>query len=345
MTTTRDHIEKLKIAASNRITKFLDCLGITYSDCGAYLKGSCPAKNHGGDRDNQSAFCWWPDTRSWACFSHHCNVDVGSDIIGLICAVKGYNFQQALKFLEDFVLDKLEMSSDQVQNVEIISIKREQHNKRIHENRLKFLQQDKDSLSSLLERGFSIEVLQKFDVGFWTRLGSFMHDRIVIPVRDYDGYIVGFTGRTIWPEEEWQQHGINEKWKHGLDYVQNIKGSFHKSSVVFNLNNAKIYINDNDKSIFIVEGPYDGFKLSMAGIENWVACLGSYFSTSQRALLIKAGVSRVKLAFDNDGAGRKATQTLIKNLSEYFHVDVIDLPDGCDPGDLTVDQIKDIFLS
>lgn len=338
---SRDDIDSLKILAANNSSLILSTLGIQFSDGGRYYKGSCPIPSHEGDRNNRSAFCYWPETTKWCCFSHHCELNFNNDIFGLISGVKNCRFSEAYDFLYELLIEK---NNTNINSLELKKEKIKLENKRIHENRLKFLRRDESSLDYLISRGFSIEILKRFEVGFWSRLGTFFHDRIVIPIRDIDGRIVGFTGRTIWPEDQWTARGIlpGQKWLHGIDYVQYKRDGFHKSIILFNLYNAKNYLGES-RSLFIVEGPFDGFKLSMAGIENWVALLGSSISSQQISLLVGCGISNVRIAMDNDLAGKNASDKIKKELLKYFNVSVINLPEGKDPGDLTIEQVKEIF--
>lgn len=325
--------------ASQKITTILDTFGVSYQERAGRLLSSCPCYNHQGDRDNLNAFSYSLDKSTWCCFSHHCHVDVGQDIIGLVRAIKNCAFTEAVEWLRKFIDNNISETEQVNLNR---SIKKIVSNKnfRVNEDRLKYL--DFNRIDLLLQRGFSKSVLQKFQVGFWSRLGTFMHDRLVIPIRDENGLLVGFSGRTIYPESEWHSRSIDKKWKHGSDYVQHISGSLKISDILFNLYNAKKYLGEK-KSVVLVEGPCDGFKLDMAGIYNWCAIMGSSLSLKQQKLLIDTGVNNINLCLDGDKPGVDAAKRINNIIGKIFTVHITTFPEGRDPGDLSVDEIKNIL--
>lgn len=84
------------------------------------------------------------------------------------------------------------------------------------------------------------------------------------------------------------------------------------------------------------------------GMENVVCCFGTNTlqdSTKQKLFPFKAqGVTHVYLMFDGDEAGKKAAYTLKPLVeAEGFVVEIIDLPDGSDPGDLDQDDIRSLI--
>ncbi len=314
--------------------RILDSFGITYDVRGYYLTSACPAANHAGDRSNQKAFSFDTKKGIWCCFSHHCNIDSGSDVIGLVRSIRDCSFIDAVKFLEDAIKDDLQ-DTELLLNVVAKKLNVET-NFQISEDRIKFL--DRSKLSYYLDKGFSKETLFKFEVGLWLRLGTFMHNCMVFPVRNETGKLVGFSGRTIVPEIDWEKFKIKTKWLHGNDYVQCKKGSFHAERILFNFHRAKKF-----KTIILVEGIADGLKLDMAGIDNWSAIFGTSLSLHQQKLLIENGIKNVCLAMDGDKAGRDAAKKIERLLQNYFNVKIIDLPDGKDPNDFSINELTSMF--
>ncbi len=342
MKTTTKKIDKenIRLHAGRNITSILDKLGIAYSQRGNLLQSTCPCNQHGGDGDNPIAFSWRTDIQHWICWTHHCEETYGGDIFGLIRSVFELNFNDAVFWVSDFLLkENIDISEDaekpQPQKMGIVI-----HNP-LDETRLKFLKPEPEFL---LNRGYSVEVLNKFQIGYWNRLGTFMHNRVIVPVRDHQGFLVGFSGRTVIAEEDWEINGIKEKWLHGRYFDRfPIKGEFNTSSLLFNLHNARTFIG-SERRLFLVEGPLDGLKLEMAGIHNWIATLGVHFDYRHRILLIKYGINRISIAYDGDKAGESAYLKLQKSFGDLFNTDRILLPADKDPGDLSVDEIKKLFI-
>ena len=98
-------------------------------------------------------------------------------------------------------------------------------------------------------------------------------------------------------------------------------------------------------SMVIVEGIFDMLNLYDKGLENVVCAFGTNTlqnETKQKLLPFKAqGITHVYLLFDGDEAGSKAATTL-KPLIEHegFIVEIINLPDGTDPGELDEEDVR-----
>lgn len=317
---------ELRQLANNHINFVLDKLGIQYSDRGLLLQGTCPCLHHIGDRNNVTAFSWKLDIGSWRCWTHLCNHIYGDDIYGLIRSVLDCSFQESVNILdqilkeEDLVFISLDNSKNHVVN------------KVLDEYRLKFLEPNPEYM---IRRGFSEKVLKEYQVGLWRRLGTFMHDHIIFPLRNYCGRLVGFTGRTIYPENLWNTHGVKSKWIHGRYFDQFPKvGEFSTSNLLYNFHN----IQDGTRSLFLVEGPLDGLRLQQAGFFNWCSPLGISLSNQQIMLLMKKSFSVIYILFDPDEAGQRAANKLKTRLNDVFEVNNLILSD--DPGDLDTQQLK-----
>lgn len=169
-----------------------------------------------------------------------------------------------------------------------------------------------------------------------------MHDRVIIPIRDINSNLVGFTGRTIYEKEEWATRHVEQKWKHGSDYVQYVPGSFKISNLLFNLCWAKNHLGD-PKTLILVEGPCDGLKLEMANIHNWSAIMGTSLSLSQKNLLIGLNLNKIIICLDGDKPGIDAANKIQRQLKDYFNIEIIKLPDQKDPGDLSVEELRNLL--
>lgn len=338
--------------ANRNISYLLDKLGIEFTDYGnGLVQSACPCQQHGGDRNNRTAFSWRLDLGKWVCWSHHCEEDHGNDIFGLVSSVLGKGFRETTQWIVKTLEEKSIDLSEDAGNPENIHRGVTLHtHEPLSEDNLKFLQPDP---TYLLNRGFDLDVLRKYEVGLWTRPGTFMHDRVVFPVRDHEGYLVGYTGRTIHPEEFFEKRGLKfAKWVHGRHYNHwPQRGDLFTSSILYNLHNAKKYLEPH-KRLILVEGPLDGMKLEEARVHNWVATLSTSFCHAHRTLLVKYGVKDLYVAYDNDdpekyvnkiSPGEKGWQRMSRITGDIFNLHRVELPPDSDCGELSVSELRRIF--
>jgi DNA primase len=97
--------------------------------------------------------------------------------------------------------------------------------------------------------------------------------------------------------------------------------------------------------LFVTEGPIDVLRLRSAGFHNTCAVLGSDLGQHQERLIRSIGTKIVIPLFDQDEAGIKAREKLKKRFEgiDLIKVKEAELPDHKDPGDLTIDELKEIF--
>lgn len=170
----------------------------------------------------------------------------------------------------------------------------------IKEFKLGYSGSSKDTFYKLAtNKGWDIETLNK--LGLINKVNENVYDtfinRIVIPIENLKGEVVGFTGRIFNGEDNTAKY-LNTKETE----------IFKKSSLLFNYHNAKNYIRDR-KSVIVVEGNMDAIKMSAKGFKNVVALMGVALSNEQIDILKRLKVP-VMLMLDNDNAGEEAT---IKN--------------------------------
>ena len=131
---------------------------------------------------------------------------------------------------------------------------------------------------------------------------DFFIDRIVIPIKDNNGYVVGFSGRTL-------RTGANNKYLNTPTTKL-----FSKTNILFNFDKVKFL---NPTKLIIVEGPMDAIAFIRAGHKNVVATMGVSLSVHHLNLLKTLNnLETVILAFDNDNAGGIATMQHGKTLME-----------------------------
>ncbi len=148
-------------------------------------------------------------------------------------------------------------------------------------------------------------------------------DRLIIPIMDLQGRIIGFGSRSLRDEDQPKYLNSPET------------PLFDKSKTLFALDKARSNISQADCAV-VVEGYFDAIALHEAGIANVVASLGTAFTQSQLKQLLRFTPSKqVILNFDADNAGNKATERAIKEVEDLVYggvvqLRILNLPDGKD---------------
>ena len=175
------------------------------------------------------------------------------------------------------------------------------------------------------------------DLGLINKVGLDIYDtfsnRIIIPIEDLKGQVVGFTGRIYNGEKDTAKY-MNTKETE----------IFKKGHILFNYHNARPNIRE-EKCVIVVEGNMDAIKLSASGIKNVVALMGVALSKEQIDVLKKLKVPII-LMLDNDQAGLDATVKNGDELQKYnLDIRVVRLTDAKDPDEYIrlkgVDALKD----
>jgi len=181
------------------------------------------------------------------------------------------------------------------------------------EGLLRFLQHQGVRPEEALAAGVLVEHQGRFRDRFY--------HRIIFPLQDPLGRVVGFTGRALGEQ--------------GPKYLNSPETPvFRKSQLLFGYAQARKALQARERAI-VVEGLFDVIALHQLGFEESVAVLGSSLSLEQAQLLLRLGVRQLYLAFDADEAGRRATlQSLDLEIARRFLVFAVLLEEGRDPGDL-----------
>jgi len=144
--------------------------------------------------------------------------------------------------------------------------------------------------------------------------------RLLFPIHDVRARVVGFGGRILGEGEP--------KYLNSPDTP-----IFHKGKLLYNLHLAKHAMRKAERAI-LVEGYFDVLRLSLAGIEEVVAPLGTGL-TPEQAQLVKHHAPHVILLYDSDEPGLRATfRAGDELLREGLRVSVATLPAGEDPDTL-----------
>lgn len=325
----REKVEALKSAVDPHY--LLKELGFTdFRETSREIR--CRCLIHGGDND--TAFRFNKETRTWVCFSHKCHEDFGNDIIGLIKAMLSMEFNDAVKYLKDMIGD-VDVESQYLKSRRDREIKSfidsydtvREKPRAVCEGALNKYKQLRSPF--FLKQGFKRETLDFFEIGGgWVDKNDTVRD--VIPIRDEVGDLVAYSLRDI---------NLNASYDN--KYI--LTPGFNKDSCLYNLHNAQIYA--EDLPIIIVEGFKSVWRLHEHGIRNVVAVMGSEITEGQQFLLCTYAFNGVVVMFDNDIAGAEGTDRALKSLSERMTVRPVFIQEvdkdgnGLDPADLTKQQV------
>lgn len=148
-------------------------------------------------------------------------------------------------------------------------------------------------------------------------------DRLMIPIHDLQGRVVGFGGRSLGDEQP--------------KYLNSPETElFDKGNILFALDKARAAIAKQDQAV-VVEGYFDVIALHSAGITNVVASMGTALSLAQvRQLLRYTESKRIVFNFDADRAGTQAAERAIGEVAALAYqgevqLRILNIPTGKDP--------------
>ncbi|AMO20909.1 DNA primase [Flavobacterium columnare] len=173
-----------------------------------------------------------------------------------------------------------------------------------------------------LEKGYKLEFLEKTGLTITKEDGRHFDrfkGRVMFPIQSMSGRVLGFGGRIL----------INDKKV--AKYVNSPESEiYHKSKVLYGIYYAKQAIAKQD-NCFLCEGYTDVIQMHQAGIENVVASSGTALTPNQIRLINRL-TKNVTVLFDGDAAGLRASiRGIDLILEEGMNVKVCTFPDGDDP--------------
>ena len=192
----------------------------------------------------------------------------------------------------------------------------------IAEFKLGFAPHAWDKLSTaFLKRGVKQELLLSDGLAAERQNGGGIYDRfrnrIIIPIADERGRVVGFGGRVL-----------DDSTPKYLNTPETVL--FNKRRILFGLDRANRAIKQAGYAI-VVEGYMDAISVFSAGVKNVVASLGTAFTAEHCKLLLRYAPA-IYFCYDSDDAGQKATIRALSIVQGTgATVRVIVVPDGKDP--------------
>lgn len=174
----------------------------------------------------------------------------------------------------------------------------------------------------LADRGISQKTAREFGVGFYPGPGL-MRGRLVIPIHNAQGELIAYCGRAL--DQTSPRHRVPP--------------GFAKSEVLFNMHRAAATA---ESAVVVVEGFFDCMKVHQAGIPSVVALMGAVLYEPQCGVLVDR-FRQVILMLDGDVTGRKASKVIAEKLRSRSTVQVLGLPAGAQPDQLSPETIREIL--
>lgn len=330
---------------------------VTLKRSGRTLKGLCPF--HG---EKTPSFTVYPDSSSFYCFG----CGAAGDVIGFTRLIENLDYMDAVKFLAErsgmeMPIEGLEDTFTKTKNT-IYAINRETA-KFFHQSLMEDKQGER-ALKYFRDRGLQDKTIRHFGLGYspdgWDALLNHLkskgfaesdillanvagksqkgnlydrfRDRIMFPILDVRGNVIGFGGR----KPPWDN-------RDSAKYINTSDTPVYKKSHnVYALNFAK---NHCDESIILCEGYMDVISLHQAGFQNAVAPLGTAL-TIEQARLLSRYTKEVIITLDGDAAGQKATDRALGVFRETgVKVRIVQIPEGSkDPDEFIKNNGADGYI-
>ncbi|HZF69790.1 DNA primase [Sulfuricurvum sp.] len=330
---TQDSIEALKARLD-----IVDVVGsyIELKRAGSSFKAPCPFHD-----EKSPSFTVNPSRQKYHCFG----CGAGGDSINFVMEYEKLSYPEAIEKLAASVNFTLHYTDNTQQK------KRSNLLETLNDWYQKLLEEKREAMSYLHERGIYASSIERFGIGYAPtspetlrfleqrklstaeaieqgaigrgddgRLFARFIERITFPIHSTSGAIVGFGGRTI--------------TGHQAKYVNSSQSAiFNKSRLLYAYHLAREAIYRR-REIIVTEGYLDVVMLHQAGFTHAVATLGTAL-TAEHLPLLRKGEPKIFLAYDGDKAGRAAAFKASKLLSmSGFDGGVILFEGGLDPADM-----------
>jgi DNA primase len=319
---------------------------------GKNYMGLCPFH-----KEKSPSFSVSSDKQIYKCFG----CGEAGNVFTFLMKYRNMDFIEAVKYLADRANITIEYNDDKTRAYE--EQKKRLYKLNVEAARFFYsnLVKNKKAQKYFTARGISVSTMKRFGLGFapdswhslldglkrkgYTELDMLnlgliiksekgnMYDRfrnrIMFPVFDYSGRVIGFGGRVL----------DDSKPKY-LNSPESL--IFQKGINLYGLNFA--LKNKSNRIFIIVEGYMDCISLHQYGITNVVASLGTAL-TERQAKLLRRYADKIIMAYDADGAGQAATIRGMEILrKEGLDVRIMSMPSGKDPDEFIRANGKEAFL-
>ena len=311
--------------------------------------GVCPFHD-----DSNPSMCVSREKQIYTCFSCHAT----GNVFTFLMNYEHIDFKEALRYLGEKVgvnvsgIKIKEKSSkfDKLYDAYSFSVKYFQNNLSSSLGKM--------AKSYLANRGINDDTIKEFEIGLsldgrddltklllkkdydlatLNRIGlsvddyDVYNDRIMFPLYDVSGKVVGFSGRI------YKESGLNK-------YVNTKETDiFKKGEMLYHYHVAREECRQK-KRVVVMEGFMDVIRASTIGVKNTVALMGTAL-TKEQVNLLKRLSNNIILCLDGDGPGINAATSIGEMLLEQkIEVKVVILPDNDDPDSFILKYGKERFL-
>lgn len=346
MATTVEQIKE-KVDIAELVSSY-----IRLEKAGVNFKALCPFHT-----ERTPSFYVTPSRQIWHCFG--CNK--GGDIFRFVMELEGVEFPEALRMLAEKAGIEIHREDPRIRTERTRLLDLLEDATRFYE---RYLYGRKDVGAYLKERGMTGETAKSFRVGFaentWTTIVDALRKkgfrgeeaekaglcirsereagwydrfrgRIMFPLFDASGRVVGFSGRIFEKDLTPQELNVDNPPAKYINTPQTVL--YDKSRILYGFDRAKTDIRKQNACV-VLEGQMDLILSHQAGITNAVAVSGTAL-TPFHLSMIKRLADTIALSFDSDAAGFDATvKSVLDALRLGFDVKVVRIAGAKDPADL-----------
>lgn len=313
--------------------------------------GLCPFHD-----DKNPSMSVSPQKKVFKCFS----CGVAGDVVSFVGRIKNISNSEALREVGETVGIKVAMSQKDIlrqKNAKYYSVLSEASN--FYHFYLTNTIEGKKGIDYLSSRKLTEIEIERFNIGLagdndilyktltekkylpldmievgLIRGGDYYRDvfknRIIFPLKDLDGNVVGFSGRRFLPNSDNESKYLNT----------NETILFKKGEILYNYSDCVNEIKSKN-NVYLFEGFMDVIAAVRADVKNSVASMGTALTVNQ-INAIKRFTNNVTLCFDSDGPGVIATIKAIYLLvNANVNVNVALIPDGKDADEYIFNNEKD----
>ena len=330
----KEIVDKVDIVAE--ISKY-----VPLNKKGANYIGLCPFHD-----DKTPSMSVSPQKKVFKCFS----CGTAGDVVSFVSKFKNISINQAMRELGKSVGIEFKLTKSEIErqkNDKYYKITKEASS--FYNFYLNNIEEAKEAKEYVINRGLSQEVIDRFNIGasgendelykvlqskgylpvdiievnLIKSFGDTYHDvfknRIIFPLEDLEGNVVGFSGR------KYKKDDNNAKYINTTDTV-----IFKKGNILYNYYRSINKIKEKD-CVYLFEGFMDVIAAVRCGVENSVASMGTALTQNQ-IQAIKRYTNNIVVGYDSDGPGVMATLKAIDMLiQEGFNIKVACIPEGKDP--------------
>lgn len=342
----------------------VDVIGgyVKLEKAGISYRARCPFHN-----EKTPSFFVSPSRQIWRCFG---GCSEGGDMFKFVMKIEGMEFLDALRLLADKAGVRLKKQDPKLvsERSKLYDINEEAA--QFFEKNLSDKESGKYVKEYLKKRGLAEKGIKEFRLGYsldsWRSLFEHLaqlgykpediekagliikksltancqslvakfydrfRNRIMFPIQDTNGRVVGFTGRIF---ENPDLLKSNTKVSVRAKYMNSPETLIYdKGRILYGLDKARFEMKKKNQCV-LVEGNLDLIMSHQAGVRNAVATSGTALTTSQLRI-IRRYTDNLAMAFDMDTGGENATKRAIElSQKQGFNVDVVRLDGAKDPAE------------